>query len=167
MGIRSWIGFVIIVAICVILIVANVTVFGPSREKLRAMTRELAIAEMERAFVANHSTDLERILDFLPEEPEDANGGEQRFLSSISEKLRSMGMVLTRVEPRRVQPEGSYTKRVFKLEVEGSYRQFANFLRYLELMPEVVIVNSFELHSKQVRRGSNHSATLMVTVIGY
>jgi Tfp pilus assembly protein PilO len=76
-------------------------------------------------------------------------------------------MVLTRVEPRRVVQDGSYTHRTFKLEVEGGYRQFANFLRYMELLPEIVIVNSFELHSRQVRRESTHSATLMVTVIGY
>ncbi|MCK4679998.1 type 4a pilus biogenesis protein PilO, partial [bacterium] len=63
--------------------------------------------------------------------------------------------------------DGSYTRRTFKLEVEGGYREFANFLRYMELLPEVVIVKSFELHSRQVRRGSKHSATLTVTVIGY
>jgi len=142
-------------------------VYRPRRAKLAELNRELAIAESEHAYVAGHSVELERILDFLPDEIEGANEGEQQFLSNISEKLQGAGMVLTRVEPRRVVQDGSYTRRAFKLEVEGGYRQFANFLRYLELLPEVVIINSFELHSKQVRRGSKHSATLMITVIGH
>ena len=167
MGIRGWLGIVIIVVICALLLVADATVYRPRRAKLAELTRELVIAESEHAYVAGHSIELERILDFLPEEVEGVNEGEQQFLASISEELQGADMVLTRVEPRRVLQDGSYTRRTFKLEVEGGYRQFANFLRYLELLPEVVIINSFELHSKQVRRGSNHSATLMVTVIGY
>ncbi len=167
MGIRSWLGLVVILVICALLFVADGTVYRPRRERLRELTRELAIAESEHAYVAGHSIQLERILDLLPDEVEGVNEGEQQFLSNISQELQGAGMVLTRVEPRRVGQDGSYTRRTFKLEVEGGYRQFANFLRYMELLPEVVIVNSFELHSRQVRRGSKHSATLMVTVIGY
>jgi Tfp pilus assembly protein PilO len=167
MGIRSWLGVLIIVVICALLLVADATVYRPRRVKLAELTRELAIAESEHAYVAGHSVQLERILDFLPDKVEGVNEGEQQFLSNISQELQGAGMVLTRVEPRRVVQDGSYTRRTFKLEVEGGYRQFANFLRYLELLPEVVIINSFELHSKQVRRGSKHSATLMITVIGY
>ena len=95
------------------------------------------------------------------------NGGEQRFLSAISDQLRDSGMILTKVEPKRAVPDGSYTRRSFKLEIEGGYRQFAGFLRYLETMPEIVEVNSFELYSKNVRRGDRHAATMVVTVIGY
>lgn len=167
MGIRSWLGVLIIVVICALLLVADATVYRPRRVKLAELTRELAIAESEHAYVAGHSVQLERILDFLPDKVEGVNEGEQQFLSNISQELQGAGMVLTRVEPRRVVQDGSYTRRTFKLEVEGGYRQFANFLRYLELLPEVVIINSFELHSKQVRRGGKHSATLMITVIGY
>jgi Tfp pilus assembly protein PilO len=167
MGIRSWIGFAIIIIICVLLFVADAGVYRPRRDKLNELTRELAIAETERAYVAGNATSLERIGDFLPREAEGVNEGEQRFLSDISEELQRVGMVLTKVEPQRVLSDGKYTRRSFKLEVEGGFRQFANFLRYLELMPEVVIVNEFELHSKQIRRTSNHSATMTVTVIGY
>ena len=167
MGIRSWSGLVAIVAICALLFVADGTVYRPRRDRLSELTRELAIAESEYAYVAGHSIELEGILDFLPDEVEGVNEGEQQFLSNISQELQGAGMVLTRVEPRRVVQDGSYTRRTFKLEVEGGYREFANFLRYMELLPEIVMVNSFELHSRQVRRGSTHSATLMVTVIGY
>ena len=166
MAIRSWLGVAVTVVICALLFVADGTLYRPHREKLRELTRELAIAESEHAYVAGHSIYLQRILDLLPED-DGVNEGEQRFLSNISQRLQSAGMVLTRVEPRRVVRDGSYTRRAFKLEVEGGYRQFANFLRYMELLPEVVIVNSFELHSRQVRRGGEHSATLMVTIIGY
>jgi Tfp pilus assembly protein PilO len=160
-------GVVVIVVICALLVVADGTLYRPRRERLRELTRELAIAESEHAYVAGHSIELERILDLLPADVDGVNEGEQQFLSNISQQLQGAGMVLTRVEPRRVQEDGSYTRRTFKLEVEGGYREFANFLRYMELLPEVVIVKSFELHSRQVRRGSKHSATLTVTVIGY
>ncbi len=167
MGIRSWLGVVVIAVICALLLVADGTLYRPRRERLRELTRELAIAESEHAYVAGHSIELERILDLLPAEVDGVNEGEQQFLSNISQQLQGAGMVLTRVEPRRVEEDGSYTRRTFKLEVEGGYREFANFLRYMELLPEVVIVKSFELHSRQVRRGSKHSATLTVTIIGY
>ena len=167
MGTRSWLGVVVIVAICALLLVADGTVYRPRRERLRELTRELAIAESEHAYVAGHWMQLERILELLPDDAEGVTEGEQQFLSNISRQLQGAGMVLTRVEPRRVVEDGSYTRRTFKLEVEGGYRQFANFLRYMELLPEVVIVNSFELRSRQVRRGSNHTATLTVTVIGH
>jgi Tfp pilus assembly protein PilO len=169
MGTRSWIGIAVILIICVLLFVADMTAYRPRRARLEELNRELSIAENERAYVAGHATRLVRILDFLPKpvEGEGVNEGEQQFLSRISKELQDSGMVLTRVEPQRVQQDGSYTRRGFKLEVEGGYREFANFLRYLELMPEVVIVNSFELHSKQVGRREQHSATLKVTVIGH
>lgn len=167
MGIRSWIGFAVIIVVCALLLVADATVYRPRKARLSDLNRELAVAETEHAYVAGHSTHLERILDFLPESPEGTNGGEQQFLEKISERLQDTGMVLTRVEPQRVRPHGAYTRRGFKLEVEGRYRGFANFLRYLELMPEVVIVESFELRSRQLGGRSKHAATLIVTVIGH
>lgn len=167
MGIRSWIGLAVILIVCALLLVANGAVYNPRKEKLEELNRELAIAETERAYVAGHATQLDRILDFLPEPVEGVNEGEQQFLSKISEKLQDFGMVLTKVEPQRVVQDGQFTRRTFKLEVDGGYRQFANFLRYLELLPEVVIVNTFELNSRQVRRASKHSASMTVTVIGY
>jgi len=167
MGIRSWIGIAVIIVICALLFVADATVYRPRRAKLKELTSELAIAESDHAAVVGHWAHLDRMLDFLPEEGEGVNDGEQRFLLNIGEELRDAGMVLTRVEPGRVEEDGSYTRRTFKLEVEGGYRQFANFLRYLELLPEVVIVNSFELHSGRATRESKHSATLSVTVIGH
>lgn len=167
MGIRSWIGFAIIVVICALLLVADATVYHPRREELRELTRELAIAENDLSYVAVHSLEFERMLDFLPEKIEGAIGGEQQFLSQISEKLNDSGMVLMQVEPRRVVEDGAYTRRTFKLKLEGGYREFANFLRYLELLPEVAVVNSFELQSRHVRQGNRHSASLMVTIIGY
>lgn len=167
MGIRSWIGFAVIIVICALLIVADATVYRPRRAELRELTRELAVSESDLAYVVGHWVELDRILGFLPGEVEGVNEGEQLFLSNIGEELRTSGMVLTRVDPSHVQEDGSYTRRTFKLEVEGSYRQFANFLRYLELLPEVVIVHSFELHSGRAGQKSKHTATLMVTVIGY
>ncbi len=167
MGVRGWIGFGVIIAICVTLVIGDAVVHGPLREKLRSTTRALAVAEKENAYVAGHATSLEHVGDYLPREVEGVNEAEQRFLSEISETLQRSGMVLTRVEPRRVTQEGTYTRRSFKLEIECSYRDFANFLRYLEMMPEVVVINSFELNSGRLRKAKMHSATMKLTVIGY
>lgn len=159
----------VILVICAGLFLADAVAYRPRRIKLEELNRELAVAETERAYVAGHSEHLVRILDFLPKqvEGEGVNEGEQQFLSRISQELQDAGMDLTRVEPKRVTQDGSYTRRVFKLEVEGGFKEFANFLRYLELMPEVVVVNSFELYSRQAGRRDKHAATLNVTVIGH
>jgi len=68
MAIRSWLGVAVTVVICALLFVADGTLYRPHREKLRELTRELAVAESEHAYVAGHSIYLQRILDLLPED---------------------------------------------------------------------------------------------------
>ena len=89
MGIRSWLGVVVIAVICALLLVADGTLYRPRRERLRELTRELAIAESEHAYVAGHSIELERILDLLPADVDGVNEGEQQFLSNISQRLQA------------------------------------------------------------------------------
>ena len=167
MGIRSWIGFAVIVLITVLLITGDALVLQPKKERLRALSRKLAVTEQEFAYVAGNTTGLNKIKEFVPRTVEGDNEAEQLFLATISEELQNSGMVLTRVEPKRVQLYGSYKKRSYKLDIEGGYRQFANFMRFLERMPEVVTIDSFEWHSRLLREQRRHSGTLSLTVIGY
>ncbi len=153
--------------VCALLVVGDAVVFRPNAKHLRELSLELAVAEQEYAYIESNPEHMARVDEFLPGPVEGANGGEQLFLAAISGQLRDSGMILTKVEPKRVRQDGSYTRRTFKLEIEGGYRQFAGFLRYLETMSEVVIVNSFELYSKHVRRGDRHACMMVVTVIGY
>lgn len=166
MAVRTWIGIAAVIAICALLVVGEAAWYRPKRERLDDLRREVAVAENEFVYVAGHGEDFERMEAFLPEPADEANGGEQVFLSKISGELQRIGMVLTRVEPRRSQPYGVYVKRTFKLDIEGNYRQFANFMRYLETIPEVVVIDAFELHSRQIRRNNRHGAKLTITVIG-
>ena len=167
MGIRAWIGFTLVIAICLMLVLLSTTVYRPRRQVLADVTSELALSDTEQAFVAGNAERLERILDFLPQKPEEENAGEQLFLSRISAKLQSLGVTLTSMEPHKVQQDGSFTRRSFRLELEGGYRQLAIFMRYLELLPEVVIIDSFDIRSKELRQAGDHTATMTVTVIGY
>lgn len=166
MAVRTWVGIGVILLICALLIVSEFAAYRPARERLEAIRREVAIAENEFVYVAGHAADFERIREFLPDVADESGGGEQVFLSKISEELQRLGMVLTQVEPRRVQPYASYTKRTYRLDMEGGYREFANFMRYLETMPEVVTIDSFELNSRLLRRNNRHGAKLTITVIG-
>lgn len=167
MGIRSWIWFGVIIVICVALLSANALYCGPRRERLAELTRELAVAEQEFAYLSGNVEDFERIRDFLPAEVEGEGEGAQRFLSMVSTELERVGMVLDEVEPKRVTPQGVYTRREYKLNVEGNYRQLANFLRYLETRPEVVLVEAFSWQSRALREHRRDRGSITVAVIGY
>jgi hypothetical protein len=166
MGFRSWTGFVAILAIAVLLIIGNAAVLRPARTRLHELNSALAVSRSESAYLKGNPEHFELVASFLPESPDSLGGGEQRFLGKISDRIKSLGMTMTNVEPRKVTPEGSYVRRQFKMEVEGSYREFASLLRYLETMPEVVMLNTFELRSGTLRRTSDHTAIITLTVIG-
>jgi Tfp pilus assembly protein PilO len=85
----------------------------------------------------------------------------------VNTELERMGMVLDEVEPKRVTPQGVYTRREYKLDIEGNYRQLANFLRYLETRPDVVLVESFKWQSRSLRERRRDSGSITVAVIGY
>ncbi|MBN2566135.1 MAG: type 4a pilus biogenesis protein PilO [Candidatus Eisenbacteria bacterium] len=167
MGFRSWTGFALILAICALLIAGDAAVFRPARVRLHELNSALAISQNESTYLKANPEHFELVASFLPQKSDDPNGGEQRFLSKISERIKSAGMTMTDVEPRKVTEDGSYTRRQFKLEVKGEFREFASFLRYLETMPEVVLINSFDLTSGTLRKQDSHSATMTLTVIGY
>jgi Tfp pilus assembly protein PilO len=167
MGFRSWTGLLVVFAVCVLLIVGDAAVFRPARTKLHELIGALAVSRNEAAYLKSNPEQFEIIASFLPEKPDDPNGGEQRFLSRISDKIKSAGMMMTDVEPRKATQDGSYMRRQFKLDVEGEYREFASLMRHLETMPEVVIINSFDVRSGSLRKRSDHTATITLTVIGY
>lgn len=166
MGFRSWTGFVVILAICVLLIVGNAAVYRPARTRLHELNSALAVSRNESAYLKSNPEHFELVASFLPDNPDSVGRGEQQFLAKISDRIKSLGMTMTDVEPRKVTEYGSYMRRQFKLEVDGSYREFASLLRYLETMPEVVLVNSFDLRSGTLRRKDDHTAIISLTVIG-
>jgi Tfp pilus assembly protein PilO len=167
MGFRSWTGFIVILAICALLIVGDTAVFRPAQMRLHELNSALAVSQNESTYLKAHPEHFELVASYLPEKSDEQSGGEQRTLAKISEQVKNSGMVMTDVEPRKTTQDGSYVRRQFKLEVEGSFREFASLLRYLETMPEIVLINSFDLTSGALRKKDDHKAIITLTVIGY
>jgi Tfp pilus assembly protein PilO len=167
MGLRGWIGFFVILAICALLIVGNATVYGPARTKLHELNSAFAVSRNEVAYLKSNPEQFELIASYLPERLEGSEGGEQVLISKISEIVKNAGMVMTDVQPGKVTQDGSYKRRQFKLDVKGDYREFARLMRSLETMPEIVIVESFDLLSGSLGGEREHSARITVTIIGY
>jgi Tfp pilus assembly protein PilO len=167
MGFRSWTGFGIILAICALLLVGNAAFLRPAHRRLHEVNGALAVSKNETAYLKSNPGHFELMASFLPEKTEEGTGGEQRLLSKISELIKGAGMVMTEVEPGKVSAQGPYTRREFKVEAQGNFREFARLLRDLETMRDVVIINSFELVSGTLRRQSDDSAVISLTVIGY
>jgi hypothetical protein len=164
---RARLEFIIAAAILVGLFVADVAVYRPRRAMLAQLTQDLARAEQQLFYLAGHASDLERVAEFLPSPPPRGAVGDQLFLSAVSEELGRRGLVLTRVEPTGEKPYGQYIRRSYKFQIEGDYGDFASFLEYVERLPEVVVVESFDYRSSLLTRGGSHRVSLALTVIGY
>lgn len=149
------------------LLVADAAIYRPRRARLASLTQELAHAEQQLLYLAGHADDLERVAEFLPEHPPDGTVGDQFFLSRVSEELARRGLTLTRVEPMGEKREGEYTRRSFKFQIEGDYDDFTAFLAFIETLPEVVVVESFEYRSRLISQTGRHWVRLTVNVIGY
>jgi Tfp pilus assembly protein PilO len=159
---------IIVVAVVLLgLLVADAAVYRPRRARLAGLTQELAQAEQQLLYLASHANDLERVAEFLPEEPPSGTVGDQLFLSRVSAELARRGLALTRVEPSGEKREGEYVRRSFKLQIEGDYDDFVGFLDFLEKLPEVVVVEAFDYRSKLVGQAERHQVKLTVAVIGY
>jgi Tfp pilus assembly protein PilO len=157
---------IVAVAILLGLIVANATVYAPRRGRLDSVADSLEKAEQELLYVAGHSEALARVVDYLPADETDA-AGDQRFLSGVSSELDRRGMRLTRVEPQEETPYGPYTKRTYKMQIEGTYDGISSFLEYLERLTDLVLVESFDYRSGALSSASRHKGSLVVSVIGH
>ena len=167
MRVRARSEIVIAATILLGLLVADAAVYRPRRARLASLSQELAIAEQRLLYLAGHTSDLERVSEFLPSPPSDGAVGDQLFLSQVSEELRRRGLALSRVEPSGERQAGQYVRRSYKFQIEGDYDDFAGFLERVERLPEVVLVESFDYRSSQLTQGGRHRVNLTLTVIGY
>jgi Tfp pilus assembly protein PilO len=158
---------IVVAAVLLGLLVADAAVYRPRRARLAALTQELAVAEQQLLYLAGHANDLERVTEFLPERPPEGTVGDQLFLSRVSAELARRGLALTRVEPMGEKRQGEYTRRTFKLQIEGDYDDFTGFLDFIEKLPEIVVVDSFEYRSSLISQTGRHWVKVTVDVIGY
>jgi Tfp pilus assembly protein PilO len=158
----------IVVALVLLgLLVADAAVYRPRRARLASLTQELAQAEQQLLYLAGHADDLQRVTEYLPARPPSGTVGDQFFLSRIGEELARRDLTLSRVEPMGERRQGEYTKRSFRLQIEGDYDDFAAFLGFMETLPEVVLVETFEYRSRLISQTGRHWVKLTVDVIGY
>ena len=162
---RARLDLIIAVAILLALVIANATVYAPRRRALDALAADLDQTEQELQYMAGHSEALARVADYLPENKGEA--GDQRFLSGISAEIDGLGLSLNRVEPRGETPYGGYVRRAYKMQIEGDYEGLTSFMRYLEGLSDLTVVEEFDYRSSVLGSGSKHRASLEVSVIGY
>ncbi len=149
------------------LLVGDAVFYRPRREALASVQRKAARAEQELLYVVAHKEELGRIQEFLPVPLEDDVQGAERFLALVNGAAGRLGAVITRVEPLGESPEGDYMQRTFKLTLEGGFQEFRGFMRFLETIPEIVIIHSYDYRSSSISSGSTHRATITLSAIGY
>ncbi len=167
MRLRASPEIIVVAAILLGLLVADAAIYRPRRTRLANLTQELALAEQQLLYLAGHANDLGRVAEFLPDQPPSGTVGDQLFLSRVSEELARRGLALTRVEPMAERPSGEYVRRSYKFQIEGDFDDFTAFLDFVEKLPEVVLVESFDYRSSLLARGGRHRVKLTVAVIGY
>jgi len=158
---------VVALAMLVALLVANATVYAPRRERLKSISARADQLQREFGYLAGHTQDLKYFAEFLPGKNDRGRTGDQRFLSGVSDETRRLGITLSRIEPAGEEPYGQYVKRTYKLQIEGGYRSFVKFLEFLEGLPEVVLVTSFDLKSSALSASARSRADLEISVVGY
>lgn len=167
MRLRASPEIIVVAAILLGLLVADAAIYRPRRTRLAHLTQELALAEQQLLYLAGHANDLERVAEFLPDPPPSGTVGDQLFLSRVSEEIGRRRLSLTRVEPMGERPSGEYVRRSYKFQIEGDFDGFTGFLDFVEKLPEVVVVESFEYRSSRLTRSGRHWVKLEVAVIGY
>lgn len=151
----------------VLLIALNVTVYLPMRARLATLEEEVAHVERELVDSARSRGDFQLAAELLPRQLSENEAGDQRFLQQAGDELRRLGLDLEKYEPLREIPTGVYVGRVYKFDIEGSYFRIARFLEYLEALPELVVIESFDFRSRLIGAGNKHKITVTLRVIGY
>ena len=166
-GFRIRFDMVAAVVVLAALLAANSALFNPRYARLTALAQEVDQAERELLFLAGQSENLSRIARFLPGEDEGSVHADQWFLTYLNTELGRLGLAMSRIEPTDEEPYGTDVKRSYKLQIEGDYRDISEFLAHLEGLPDVVLVESFDIRSSELLSSSKHRVNLLLAVIGY
>ena len=158
---------IVAVAVLAALLVGDMMFHRPKWDALASVQKKAARAEQELLYVASHREELGRIQDFLPLPLENDVEGAERFLALVNAEAGRLGAVINRVEPMGETPNGEYVERTFKLTLEGGFDEFRGFMRFLEKIPEIVVVHAFDYRSSTISAASTHRAIVTLTVIGY
>ncbi len=164
---RASVCVVIAVVVLISLVVADASVHRPRRARLVALASEAEQTEQGLLYLARNSDDLRRVTAYLPTGQDGSCDAERLFLSQVSEVSARLGLSVTRVEPRGEASDGNFMRRSYRLRLEGGYHAFAGFLEHLEMLPEVVLIESFDYKTGVPGTGARHKATVLLTVVGH
>jgi len=163
---RFRIDVVVALTVMVALIVADAQIGRARRAAALETGRRVEQTEGELRYLAGHASEIGEVVRFLPRPAGNPSDADERFLSEVSDAARGQRLAITKVEPGGEEPYGTFVARHYKMNFEGGYAGFAGFLRFLETMPETVIVTNMDCSSKDLVTGPSHRMTLEVTVIG-
>ncbi len=169
MSTRDRIGIAIPLIVLALVIVLNLAVQRPRWKAMISLTGDIARAEMALSDVLETGVDLDEARIYLPEKADGDTPTDQRFLSSVSSEMARLGLLLIQLEPKSDIPAvGDYRERSYLVEFEGSYEAAAQFLEYLETVPEIVGMTSLDVRSNRViAAGSGHRTLVVFRVTGY
>ncbi len=169
MSTRDRIGIAIPLIVLCLVIVLNLAVQRPRWREMISLTGDIARAEIALSEIVETDVDLEEARLYLPERVDEEVSADQRFLSSVSSEMARLGLLLIELEPKGDRPAiGGYRERSYLVEFEGSYKGVAEFLEYLESVPEIVTVTSLDVRSNRViAAGSGHRTLVVFKVTGY
>jgi len=164
---RIRIDVVIALAVMLALVVVDAQIGRARRAAVAETAKQVEQAENELRYLAGHGAEIGQVGRFLPRPMEGDSTGDARFLSEASDAARSFHLSITKIEPAGEQQYGSYVARLYKINFEGSYSGFAGFMRFLEGIPETVIVTGLDCSSKELNTGGRHRMTLELAVVGH
>jgi len=155
------------VVLLVAILAVYLGVYRPRSAELARLSRKVAHADQRFASAQLHSGDLQEAAAFLPDPASRETGDAQRFLSLVNDEVRRLGLRLNRIEPLSEKESGPFTRRQYRVSMEGTYRQVVAFMGYLEALPDLVTVEALEVRSSETRPGSRHDVTMSLWVTGY
>jgi len=164
---RGRVLVIIPVAILGLLLVGNALLYSPRRERLDSLTSRLSRTETTFRDAQEHADALSVMGDYLPDRAQGADDGGQRFLSMLTEEIRNRGLTLNKLQPKEEKEGQEFVKRSYRIDVGGDYAELVDLFQFLEALPDLVIVDSFDLRSRDVSAADEHQMTLNVDVFSY
>lgn len=155
------------VTVLLCLLVLSPVVYRPQRGALMTAAQEVAQAEDKLNYIVDHTEEIERALEYLPQHDEGGSEGDERFLLQLNDKLRESGITPRSIQPKGTVTDGEYVLRTYQLELDCSYAGFADFIDGLYGLPELVLIEDLNLKSSTVSAHKTHRAVLRLTLVGH
>ncbi len=132
----------------VVLVIAYVGVYWPFSERIAEVDSQLARDEKRLATAHDIEQMQARYRQVAPRIPSSKDSHEfvEYVLRGIQERS---ALRLVELKPEATTHVGPYQAAAVSLELEGSFRELSEFLRWLEVNPRLLRVDSVEIMPRQ------------------